>query len=78
MATPAAPAPLVTSFTSSIFLPTTFRALVRPASAMTAVPCWSSWKMGMSQRSFSLRSISKHRGAAMSSRLMPPKEPESR
>ena len=37
-----------------------------------AVPCWSSWKTGMSSSSRSRRSISKHRGAAMSSRLMPP------
>ena len=72
----AEPAPENTTFTSSFFLPTTFRALVRPARAMMAVPCWSSWKTGMSHFSFSLRSISKHRGAAMSSRLMPPKEPE--
>ena len=72
MAMAAAPAPEVTIFTSSFFLPTTLRALVRPARVMTAVPCWSSWKMGMSHFSFSFRSISKHRGAAMSSRLMPP------
>ena len=76
MAMAAAPAPEVTIFTSSFFLPTTFRALVRPARVMTAVPCWSSWKIGMSHFSFSLRSISKQRGAAISSRLMPPKEPE--
>ena len=31
----------------------------------------------MSHRSFSFRSISKHRGAAMSSRFTPPKEPAS-
>ena len=37
-----------------------------------AVPCWSSWKTGMSRRSLSCSSISKHRGAEMSSRLMPP------
>ena len=37
-----------------------------------AVPCWSSWKTGMSSESRSRRSISKQRGAAMSSRLMPP------
>ena len=72
----AAPAPEVTIFTSSFFFPTTFSALVRPASVITAVPCWSSWKMGMSHFSFSFRSISKHRGAEMSSRLMPPKLPE--
>ena len=75
MAIAAAPAPEVTIFTSSFFLPTTFSALVRPARVMTAVPCWSSWKMGMSHFSFSFRSISKHRGAEMSSRLIPPKEP---
>ena len=45
---------------------------------MTAVPCWSSWNTGISHFSFSFRSISKQRGAAMSSRLMPPKEPEIR
>ena len=35
----AAPAPEVTILTSSFFLPVTRRALVRPASVMTAVPC---------------------------------------
>jgi hypothetical protein len=39
----------------------------------TAVPCWSSWNTGMSRRAFSASSISKQWGAAMSSRLMPPK-----
>ena len=39
MAMPAAPAPQDTIFTSSIFLPTTFSALVRAASTTTAVPC---------------------------------------
>ena len=78
MAIAAAPAPLMTTLISSIFLFTTFSALVRPASVMTAVPCWSSWKMGISQRSFSFFSISKQRGAAMSSRFTPPKEPASR
>ena len=43
-----------------------------PATVMTAVPHWSSWKTGMSSSSSSTRSISKHAGAAMSSRLMPP------
>ncbi len=38
----------------------------------TAVPCWSSWKTGMSSVAFSRSSISKQRGALMSSRLMPP------
>ena len=77
-APPAAPMPLKTIFTSSFFLPTTFRALVRAAVMTTAVPCWSSWKTGMSQTSFSRRSTSKHRGAEMSSRLMPPKLLEMR
>ena len=38
-----------------------------------AVPCWSSWNTGMSSSSIRRRSISKQRGAEMSSRLMPPK-----
>ena len=78
IAMPAAPAPEVTIFTSSIFLPTTLSALIRPAKVMTAVPCWSSWKIGMSQHSLSFFSISKHLGAAISSRLMPPKDPARR
>ena len=77
METAAAPAPLMTTRTDSFFFPTTFSALLRPASVITAVPCWSSWKMGMSQCSFSFSSISKHRGAEMSSRFTPPKEPAS-
>jgi len=40
---------------------------------MMAVPCWSSWNTGMSISSLRRRSISKHSGAAMSSRLIPPK-----
>ena len=78
MAVPAAPAPENTAVMSSIFLSTSFRALMRAAATMMAVPCWSSWKMGMSHTSLSLRSISKQRGAEMSSRLTPPKEPASR
>ena len=46
------------------------------APQQTAVPCWSSWNTGISQTSLSRRSISKQRGAAISSRLMPPNEPE--
>ena len=53
-------------------LPTTLSALSSAASTTIAVPCWSSWKTGMSSSSRSRRSISKQRGAAMSSRLMPP------
>ena len=78
IAIPAAPAPLVTILTSSIFLPTSLRALIRPARVMMAVPCWSSWKMGISQHSLSFFSISKHLGALMSSRFTPPNEPARR
>ena len=77
-AVPAAPAPEVTIFTSSRRLPTSFRAFFSAARTMTAVPCWSSWKTGMSQRCFSFSSISKQRGAEMSSKFTPPKEPASR
>ena len=73
IATPAAPAPLMTTRSSPIFLPVTFTAFRSAAPTTIAVPCWSSWKTGMSQRSFSFFSISKQRGAAISSRLMPPK-----
>ena len=72
MAWPAAPAPLTTIRTEAIFLSTTRSALIKAARTTMAVPCWSSWKTGMSSSSRSRRSISKHRGAAMSSRLMPP------
>ena len=68
----AAPAPLTTIFTSSIFFPATSSALSSPAADMIAVPCWSSCITGMSSSSFRRRSISKHSGALMSSRLMPP------
>ena len=70
-AVPAAPAPDMTSRTVPMSLPTTLRALVSAASTTIAVPCWSSWNTGMSSSSRSRRSISKQRGAAMSSRLMP-------
>ncbi len=46
-----APAPLKTILTSSIFRSAIFKALIRPARATTAVPCWSSWKTGISSRS---------------------------
>ena len=72
-AIPAAPAPLVASFTSEIFFPTTNRALRIAAPTIIAVPCWSSWNTGIFMRSRNLRSTSKHSGALMSSRLMPPK-----
>ena len=68
-----APAPLTTILTSSIFFPATSRAFRSPALEMMAVPCWSSCITGMSSSALSLFSISKHSGALMSSRLIPPK-----
>ena len=73
IADPAAPAPDSTTRTCASDLPTTRSALVSAASTTIAVPCWSSWNTGMSSRSRSRRSTSKQRGAAMSSRLTPPK-----
>ena len=73
-ATPAAPAPATTTRRSEIGRPTTFAALRSAASTTIAVPCWSSCMTGMSSRSRSRSSISKHRGALMSSRLMPPND----
>ncbi len=70
---PAAPAPDMTTRTSPMDLPTTRSALVSAARTTMAVPCWSSWKTGMSSASRSRASISKQRGAEMSSRLMPAK-----
>ncbi|CFE03830.1 Uncharacterised protein [Bordetella pertussis] len=69
----AAPAPEVTSLTSSMRLPATARPLTTAAHTVMAVPCWSSWNTGIFMRSRSLRSTVKHSGALMSSRLMPPK-----
>ena len=69
---PAAPAPLQTSLVVAISRPVRSSALIRPAAAMMAVPCWSSWKTGMSSSSRSRCSMTKHSGALMSSRLMPP------
>ena len=74
MATPAAPAPAMTTRRSAGVRPVTRAALRSAASTTIAVPCWSSCMTGMSSRSRSRASISKHRGALMSSRLMPPKD----
>ena len=51
MATPAAPAPAMTTRRSAIFLSTILSAFSSAASVTTAVPCWSSWKTGMSSSS---------------------------
>src|SRR6266478_3780958 len=64
VAVPAAPTPVTTtrSFLRSFF--TIRSALSSAASTTTAVPCWSSWKTGMSSSLRSRSSISKQRGAA--------------
>ncbi len=72
-ASAAAPAPEVTILTSAMFLPANSRPLRTAAATMIAVPCWSSWKTGMFIRARQRSSTSKHSGALMSSRLMPPK-----
>jgi len=69
----AAPAPLTTTRRRAISLPAIFAPLSSAAEVMMAVPCWSSCMTGMSSSSRSRASISKHSGALMSSRLMPPK-----
>ena len=61
-----------TNRTSDIFFFTSFSALIIAPSTTTAVPCWSSWNTGMSRSRCRRSSISKHRGAEMSSRLIPP------
>ena len=72
IACPAAPTPDTTIRAVSRSFSTTRSALVRAARTTIAVPCWSSWNTGMSSMSRSRASISKHRGAEMSSRLIPP------
>ncbi len=72
-AMPDAPAPATTARSSERGLPTKRAAFFSAASATIAVPCWSSWKTGMSRAARSRSSISKQRGALMSSKLMPPK-----
>ena len=69
----AAPAPEVTRRTSASALPWSISPLVTAAAQTMAVPCWSSWNTGIFMRSRSRRSISKHSGALMSSRLTAPK-----
>ena len=73
IAEPAAPPPETTILASGSFLSMQRSAFFSAASTTMAVPCWSSWKTGIERRSRSLASTSKQRGAAMSSRLMPPK-----
>ncbi len=43
-----APAPLTTTLTSPAFLFDISKALISAAVVIIAVPCWSSWKIGIS------------------------------
>jgi len=72
IAEPAAPTPETTKETSAMSLPTTRSALISAPRTTIAVPCWSSWNTGMSSSARSRSSISKQRGAEMSSRFTPP------
>ena len=72
-ASAAAPAPSTETCSEPMSLSCISAAFIRAAAVMMAVPCWSSWKTGMLIRSSSAASTSKHAGAPMSSRLMPPK-----
>ncbi len=73
-ATPAAPAPAITTRRSTITRWITDAAFISAASTTTAVPCWSSCITGMSRASTRRCSTSKQRGAEMSSRLIAPNE----
>ena len=68
-----APAPDTTTLTEPISFSTTSSPFSSAAPEMIAVPCWSSCITGMSSSATSRCSISKHSGALMSSRLIPPK-----
>ena len=73
VAVPAAPTPVTTTRSFFGFLRTMRSAFSSAARTTTAVPCWSSWNTGISRSLRSRSSISKQRGAAISSRLTPPK-----
>ena len=77
VAMPEAPAPVKTTRMSLIRFLTSCSALISAAITTTAVPCWSSWNTGMSSSFRRRSSISKQRGAEMSSRLTPPKAGET-
>src|SRR5574344_1205914 len=74
MAMDAAPAPMTVMCASSSFFPTSFIALMAPATSTVAVPCWSSCQTGILQSLLSSSRMSKHLGLEMSSRLIPPNE----
>ena len=73
VAVPAAPTPHTTTLSRRMSLFTILSAFKSAAATTTDVPCWSSWKTGMSSSLRSRSSTEKQRGAEMSSRLMPPK-----
>ena len=73
VAMPDAPAPVNTIRASLRRFFTILSALRSAARTTTAVPCWSSWNTGISRSRWSRVSMSKHRGAEISSRLIPPK-----
>lgn len=77
-ATPAAPAPETTTRIPAISRSSTRAAPCSAASTTIAVPCWSSCITGQSNASTTRRSMSKHRGAEMSSKLTAPKVGRSR
>ena len=73
MATPAAPAPTMAILQSLSSRPVSLQAFISPARVTVAVPCWSSCITGIFSSAFRRSSISKHFGAAKSSRFIPPK-----
>ncbi len=77
-ATPAAPAPEITTRSEVMSRSSSLEAPSNAASTTIAVPCWSSCITGQSSASMARRSISKHRGAEMSSRLTAPNVGRSR
>ena len=68
----AAPAPLTTIFTESISFSAISKAFIKAAAEIIAVPCWSSCIIGIDNSSFKRFSISKHSGALISSKFIPP------
>ncbi len=77
-AMPAAPAPEMTIFSVCMSRSSTLLAPSNAASTTIAVPCWSSCMTGQSSASMTRRSISKQRGAEMSSRFTAPNVGRSR
>ena len=75
---PAAPTPEITTRSEAMSRPSTLVAPISAASTTIAVPCWSSCITGQSSASMTRRSISKQRGAEMSSRFTAPNDGRSR